>query len=104
MNHAAVAPLSRPAAEAMCAFAQDVAQNSMAHYGEWNEMVASARSSVAGLIGARAEEIAFLKNTTDGIVAVAEGLDWRAGDNVVLASCEFPANVYPWLNLERKGV
>ena len=104
MNHAAVAPMSRPAADAMGALAQDVAQNSMAHYDEWNEMVRTARHSVARLIGARAEEIAFLKNTTDGIIAVAEGLDWRAGDNVVLASCEFPANVYPWKNLESKGV
>ena len=104
MNHAAVAPLSRPAAEAMSAFAQDVAQNSMAHYEEWNEMVRTARHSVARLIGARAEEIAFLKNTSDGIIAVAEGLDWHAGDNVVLASCEFPANVYPWKNLEYRGV
>ena len=95
MNHAA---------DAMGAFAQDAAQNSMAHYDEWNEMVQTARHSVARLIGASGEEIAFLKNTTDGIIAVAEGLDWRTGDNVVLASCEFPANVYPWKNLASKGV
>jgi selenocysteine lyase/cysteine desulfurase len=35
---------------------------------------------------------------------IAEGLDWEAGDNVVSAACEYPSNVYPWMNLERRGV
>ncbi len=104
MNHAAVAPLSLTAAEAICSLTQDVAEHSMAHFEDWNALVRKARQSVGGFIGARPEEIAFLKNTSDGIIAVAEGIDWRPGDNVVVASCEFPANVYPWLNLESKGV
>jgi selenocysteine lyase/cysteine desulfurase len=48
--------------------------------------------------------VAFAANTSDGLAVVANGLDWREGDNVVGASCEFPSNVYPWMNLGPKGV
>jgi cysteine desulfurase/selenocysteine lyase len=43
-------------------------------------------------------------NTTAGISLVAEGIDWRPGDNVVTLADEFPSNVYPWFNLESRGV
>ncbi len=58
----------------------------------------------AALLGAQPDEIAFLKNTTDGLLAVANGIRWQPGDNVVVAEGEFPANVYPWLNLRERGV
>jgi selenocysteine lyase/cysteine desulfurase len=50
------------------------------------------------------EEVALVPSTSAGLALVAEGLDVRAGDNVVLAEGDFPANTYPWLNLRRKGV
>jgi selenocysteine lyase/cysteine desulfurase len=56
------------------------------------------------MIGASADEIALIGNTTAGISLVAEGLDWRPGDNVVTLADEFPSNVYPWFNLESRGV
>jgi selenocysteine lyase/cysteine desulfurase len=56
------------------------------------------------MIGATTEEIALVPNTTAGIGLVAEGLDWRAGDNVVTLADEFPSNAYPWLNLASRGV
>lgn len=104
LNHAAVAPLSRPAARAMQRLVRDVEENGMVNCDEWNQLYTRARRSVASLIGARAEEIAFLKNTTDGLLAVANGIDWKRGDNVVLPEREFPANVYPWLNLGNRQV
>ena len=58
----------------------------------------------AQLVGAHADEIALVPNTTAGISLVAEGLDWRPGDNVVTLADEFPSNVYPWLNLASRGV
>ena len=104
LNHAAVAPLSRPAAQAMRRLIRDVEENGMVHYEEWNRLYTRARRSAAILIGARPDQIAFFKNTTDGLLAVANGIKWRSGDNVVLANREFPANVYPWLNLQSRGV
>jgi selenocysteine lyase/cysteine desulfurase len=56
------------------------------------------------MIGAHADEIALVGNTTAGISLVAEGIDWRPGDNVVTLADEFPSNVYPWFNLAERGV
>jgi len=53
---------------------------------------------------ASADDIAMLKNTTDGICAVANGVDWRPGDNLVLPADEFPSNHLPWQALQRHGV
>ncbi len=52
----------------------------------------------------QADEIALVPNTTTGICLVAEGYPWKDGDNVVLPANEFPTNLYPWLNLESRGV
>jgi selenocysteine lyase/cysteine desulfurase len=104
LNHAAVAPLCRPAAEGMRRLVRDAEENGTANYEAWNQLYADARQSVAALIDSHPDEIAFLKNTTDGLIAVASGTAWSGGDNVVLAEREFPANVYPWLNLQSRGV
>ena len=66
--------------------------------------VESVRSAVATAIGSSADEIAFMRSTSDGALVVANGLDWRDGDEVVLADDEFGANAYPWLNLHDIGV
>jgi selenocysteine lyase/cysteine desulfurase len=62
------------------------------------------RSRVAELLSVGPESIAFTKNTTTGLGLVAAGLDWEAGDNIVGVDREFPANIYPWMGLKRKGV
>jgi len=103
-NHAAVAPVSRAVAAAMAQLVGDVRDNGIVHIESWYSLYGAARQSVATLIGARARDIAFVKNTTDGILLVANGVEWSDGDNAVIGEGEFPANVYPWLNLERRGV
>ena len=68
------------------------------------EAVERARANFARLIGADADDVALTKNISDGINAVAASLDWRAGDNVVLATeLEHPANILPWHNLARRA-
>ena len=104
LNHAAVAPLVRPAAEAMQRLAEDALCYGSIHYDEWLETYAGLRSAAARLINATPEEIALLKNTSEGIATIAMGLDWRPGDRVVAFQEEFPANQYPWRRLESKGV
>jgi len=68
------------------------------------DRVEEVRRSCAILTGAEPEEIAFVKNTSQGISIVAEGLDWKEGDNLLICEKDFPSNIYPWLNLKRKGV
>lgn len=85
-------------------WADDVATNGDVHMEAWFQEIELVRHSAAWLLGADPKEIAFLKSTSDGIALVAEGFPWRPGDNLVLPEGEYPANVYPWLHLEEKGV
>jgi len=104
MDHARVAPLPRPVQAAITAFAADACEQGTAHYPEWIREIETVRSRFARLINAETEEVAFVKNTSEGLSIVANGIDWKEGDNVVIPDIEFPANVYPWMNLKRRGV
>jgi selenocysteine lyase/cysteine desulfurase len=104
LNHAAVAPLCRAAADAMKALADDACRFGSLHYDKWMESYSGLRRATARLIHASADEIAIVKNTSEGVATVAIGLDWKTGDHVIAFREEFPANYYPWLRLERRGV
>ncbi|SPF40267.1 Aminotransferase, class V [Candidatus Sulfopaludibacter sp. SbA4] len=104
LNHAAVAPLCKPAADAMKRLADDCTNFGSLHYDQWLAAYEGVRVAAARLIGADRSEIALVKNTSEGIATVAMGLDWRSGDRIVGFQEEFPANVYPWKLLEEKGV
>ncbi len=105
MNHAGVAPLSRRVQDVMGAFIEDATVNGAVNAERWAETAEACRAVAAQLINADTTEIAFMKNTTQGILIAANGIDWREGDNVVTTAVEFPANVYPWWSLkERDGV
>lgn len=104
LNHAAVAPLCRPAAEAMKELADDCLNFGSLHYDRWLAAYEGLRVAAAKLIGADRSEIALMKNTSEGIATVAMGLDWKPGDRMVGFREEFPANLYPWKKLEEKGV
>ena len=104
MNHAAVAPISRRVRDAMVGLLDDVHQNGAEHWQRWVETYDAVRRSLAQLINAEPGEIAFAKNTSEGISSFANGLDWQPGDEVVSIEGEFPANYYAWKALERRGV
>ncbi len=104
LNHAAIAPLVKPAADAMIRFSQESRELASARYDEWLGTYEALRRASARLIGASSNEIALLKNTSEGLATVAMGLNWRAGDKIVAFKEEFPANQYPWQRLQAKGV
>jgi cysteine desulfurase / selenocysteine lyase len=104
LNHAAVAPLSKAASEAIRWFSDDACRFGSLHYGTWLDAYESLRVQAAALINANRDEIALVKNTSEGIATIAMGLDWRSGDTVVAFREEFPANFFPWKRLEAKGV
>lgn len=101
LNHAAVAPLSLPVYEAMQNYTRDLLEHGLVHWREWGKAVDRVRELAAQLINAQPHEIAFAANTSTGLSFVANGLGWRAGDNIVTADCEFPANQLPWLRLQK---
>lgn len=102
-NHAAVAPLSGPAAEALVGYAHELAEAAYLR-GTYYRAAERVRQLAARLIHASSDEVTFIKNTCEGINYVANGVQWLTGDNVVSTSMEFTANVYPWMNLEHRGV
>ena len=103
LNHAAVAPLPRRTADAIRHLAEDALHWGSFHYREWLDVYEDVRVAAAQLIGGTPQEIALVKNTSEGIATIAMGLDWRPGDRMVGFREEFPANLYPWKRLEAKG-
>lgn len=103
-DHGAVAPLPEPTRAAIAAWLQESAHEGDVLWPEWSQQVERTRLAAAALVGAGAEEVALVPNTTTGIGLVAEGFPWKTGDNVVTLANEFPSNLYPWLNLASRGV
>ena len=98
-----VPPLS--AQEAYFNFTKDYIKNfSVDVLTKGWEIVGRTRESMAQLIGAKAAEIAFVKNTTEGVGILANGYPFQSGDNVILMDQEHPANLFVWINLQQKGV
>jgi selenocysteine lyase/cysteine desulfurase len=104
LDHAGVAPISRRVRAAIERFAAEATDDLPLRYPYWCEGAERVRTACARLIGCEARQIAFVKNTSEGLSLVAEGLEWRPGDAVVVADREFPSNVYPWWGLRRLGV
>ncbi len=104
LNNAGVAPLSAPGAEALREYMAEISRHGAARYARMYKPTEAVRDDFSRLIGAAPEEIAFVANTSDGLSLVANGLDWKPGDRILVPENEFPANVYPWLALESKGV
>src|SRR3954471_5682737 len=104
LNHAAVSPLCRAAAEAMTSLTEDALLYGSLHYDRWLDAYEGLRDASARLIGAHRDEIAVVKNTSEGIATVALGLGWKPGDKIVAFREEFPANYFPWQRLEKLGV
>jgi selenocysteine lyase/cysteine desulfurase len=104
MNHAGLSPVSRRVASAIHAFADEAVVVDRPTYLRWEARVEAVRATIARLIGGRAHELAFVRNTAEGLSLIAAGLSWAAGDNVVGIADEYPSNVYPWFGLRRLGV
>ena len=84
------------AIEAINSQLADVAAYGSAHYQDWIDTKNRARALMAEMLGVRPDQIAFMRNTSDGFASIANGLTWTAGDNIVSFEREFPSNFYPW--------
>jgi selenocysteine lyase/cysteine desulfurase len=104
LDHAAMSPLPQLTADAFQKWLAEAVETGNPVWPQWVKDVEATRRTGAEMIGADPDEMALIGNTTAGISLVAEGLDWRPGDNVVTLADEFPSNVYPWFNLASRGV
>ncbi len=104
-NNAGVGPISSRVDEAIRRYAGEATRMGAFHYPRFFDAeVERVRARAALLLNARADEIAFVKNTTEGLGIVAAGLDWQRGDQVLSCDLEYPSNVYPWWSLRDRGV
>jgi cysteine desulfurase / selenocysteine lyase len=100
LNHAAVSPPPITTIQAVESQLRDVSENGSLNYRSWIATKERARQLLANLLAAaRPEQVAFMRNTSDGLSTVANGMEWKAGDNLVTFRQEFPSNIYPWLRL-----
>lgn len=109
VNHAAVAPWPVNTVKAVRQFAEENGRLGSRHYDHWLKTEQSLKQSLASLINApSADDIALLKNTSEGLSIIAQGLaqglQWQAGDNIVISDQEFPSNFIVWDALRARGV
>ncbi len=108
VNHAATSPLSQPVMDAMDRYFKERhgarPGDPIDNFERFMPVIAEARDRAARLLGTHPDRLAFMPNTSAALNILAEGLDWQPGDRIAVPACEFPTNVYPFLNLERRGV
>ncbi len=96
LAHAAISPLSIPVCERIAEVVTDYGRGGMVGFARWAPRLRQVRQDLAAMISADPSEVAFVANTTQGVIDIAFGMPWRKGDRVVLFDGEFPANVTPW--------
>lgn len=105
LNHAAVCPWPTRTADAVIRFAHENNELGSRNFMTWLDAEQHVRELAATLVGAsHSDDIALVKNTSEGLSMVAHGFPWRAGDNVVISDQEFPSNRVVWESLANRGV
>lgn len=105
LNHAAISPWSSLTANAVRRFADQNSHSGSKHYLQWLEIEGQLRELLRQLINADSvDDIALLKNTSEGLSIIAYGIDWNDGDNIVIPAGEFPSNRIVWESLQQFGV
>ncbi len=103
-DHAAVSPLPKPVVESIDKYLFERSVSQVNNYHAGLSKVDELKAQLAKLINVSPDRIAFTKSVTDGMNILAQGLKWNHGDRIILNDIEFPANVYPFLNLNKQGV
>ena len=105
LNHAAVAPWPIVTRDAVVAFADENLSVGSQHYDQWLKTEQRLKQKLVQLINAESsDEIAILKNTSEGLSLIAQGLSFDSGDNIVVPAEEFPSNKVVWQALESQGI
>jgi len=105
LNHAGTSPLSTRVVGAMTKYLGERSEGKLETYQDDLPMVVECKAFIQKIINAESpDRIALTANTSDAINIVASGIRWKAGDQVLLSNLEFPANVWPYVNLKRQGV
>ncbi len=104
LNHAAVSPLSKKVVETVDKLVKQKSEEEIDDFKSMLKVFEDTKSELAYLINSTPDRIAFVDNTSNGLNLLAQSIKWNKGDRILLNDIEFPANVYPFLNLEKDGV
>jgi len=103
-NHAATSPLPTTVTDRITEYAEERSFKWVDNFPKVSEFAKSTKEDLGKMLNCPAERIAYTDNTTNGINILASGINWKKGDRILLNDLEFPANVYPFLNLRKIGV
>ncbi|MCW8816657.1 MAG: aminotransferase class V-fold PLP-dependent enzyme [Ignavibacteriaceae bacterium] len=103
-NHASTGPITTKVKERIEAFLTERSEEKIDDYYAFKDVADETKTMIGEMINCEGDRIAFLDNTTNGIIWLAQGINWKSGDRIILNDVEFPANVYPFLQLKEKGV
>jgi selenocysteine lyase/cysteine desulfurase len=103
-NYASTAPISTIVEERINEFIKERSETALDDYWAFKAIADETKNIIGEMINCSGDRIAFLDNTANGIICLALGIHWNSGDRIILNDIEFPANVYPFLQLREKGV
>ena len=103
-NHASTGPLSSLVVNRLTNLLKEKSESQIDEYDSFLKVLEESKLLLADLINCNSDRIAFIDNTSNGLNILAQSVLWQKGDRILLNDIEFPANVYPFLNLKRLGV
>ena len=103
-NHASCGPMSRPVKNVLENLIKEKSKDEINNYAKLVTVASETKQMIGEMINCSPDRIAFVDNTTNGINILAQGVKLKKGDRILLNNAEFPANVYPFLNLMKKGI
>ncbi|MEX0601944.1 MAG: aminotransferase class V-fold PLP-dependent enzyme, partial [Bacteroidota bacterium] len=104
LNHAAMSPLSTRVVQAVTDYLHRRSETEVEFYQPVIRTLVETKRLIGTLLQTSPDRIAMTDNTSNGLNILAAGFDWKSGDRILVPDIEFPANVYPFLNLKRHGV
>ncbi len=103
-NHAALGPWSTLVLDRIKEYMDERSGLKVMNFESFVKWNFSAKEKLAKLLGTSTTRLSWVDNVANGISILAQGLDWKTGDRIILNDIEFPSNVYPFLNLKKHGV
>lgn len=104
LNHAVISPLSGDVREKMDWYINNRSFGEIEFYEETNEILDQTRNMLSAFINGSKENIAITSSATEGLNHLAQSYKWKKGDQIIFSDVEYPANIYPFMNLKQKGV
>ncbi len=103
-NHASIGPLSRLVLSRLNEYFYERSTSKIKNFEAFLAADSGGRENIAKLLNCKADRVTWIDNVSNGMSVLANSLQWQKGDEIILNELEFPANVYPFLNLQKQGV